>query len=362
MGKGDCFAVIALHFGMGDVCMALPVLKALGAMAPENGRVVVLVKSSREAGLIRLFGFHTRFDFINVRENPWSPAVLALRLLRLRPRYFIAPDATDRSAVLARLLRPTHSIGSDSAAGRKYFSTVVERRRGEHKADYWIRLLNEFGPCRPAAEIWLELREELNGKLAIPSLSHWAAAAPRLVISPGSGYLERHKRWPATHIAAFMDTFLGQYKTGTVLIVGASPDGNAVSQLRDLIDEKRVLLAMDRPLQEVLGLLRHCHCVVSACSGLSHLGALVGARIVGVFGPTNPGFTGPFTPDLWLVRAGMSCSPCYRPGFNQGCGRALCMSGVSPEQVMAAVESALKGDSPTGRTWWETTAAAAPAW
>lgn len=55
-------------------------------------------------------------------------------------------------------------------------------------------------------------------------------------------------------------------------------------------------------LLEVAGLLRACDCVVANDSGIAHLTAAVGGRVVAIFGPTNASLWRPLGSHVRVVR------------------------------------------------------------
>ena len=71
-----------------------------------------------------------------------------------------------------------------------------------------------------------------------------------------------------------------------------------------------------------------------------HLAAAVGAPVVAIFGPTDPVLTGPYGDHHVVLRAGISCSPC----FKDSCANQLhmeCMKLVTVEQVLEAAKAVL---------------------
>lgn len=83
-------------------------------------------------------------------------------------------------------------------------------------------------------------------------------------------------------------------------------------------------------------------CLVTNDSGPMHLAVAVGLPVVALFGPTNPVRTGPFG---WqeeesksrVLFAKASCSPCY----NKACKTRICLSVISVDQVLNAVQDVL---------------------
>jgi ADP-heptose:LPS heptosyltransferase len=72
-----------------------------------------------------------------------------------------------------------------------------------------------------------------------------------------------------------------------------------------------------------------------------HLAAAVGTPVVAIFGPTDPGRTGPSgSPSVVLDRY-VFCSPCY---LKECPYRHECMREIEVEEVLGAVERLLSGN------------------
>ncbi len=84
--------------------------------------------------------------------------------------------------------------------------------------------------------------------------------------------------------------------------------------------------------------------------------------IVGLFGISNPGFTGAYSKQMRVVRLGLECSPCYRLGLLKGCGDPICMSLITPQLVLSHVLESLNGTTPPPVPWLDITKATQPAY
>jgi heptosyltransferase-1 len=61
-----------------------------------------------------------------------------------------------------------------------------------------------------------------------------------------------------------------------------------------------------------------------------------GTPVVGVYGPTDPGITGPYGGLAKTVYVKQFCSPCYR---RPTCGGAyFCMAAVETEMMLKAIK------------------------
>ena len=93
-------------------------------------------------------------------------------------------------------------------------------------------------------------------------------------------------------------------------------------------------------------LFRRARLVIAIDSGPLHLAAMLGAPVVGLYGPADPVEFGPWgAPDRRrIVRTQLPCSPC-RTLVDPPCGRAAeprCVTEISVEAVLAAAAELLE--------------------
>jgi heptosyltransferase-2 len=86
-------------------------------------------------------------------------------------------------------------------------------------------------------------------------------------------------------------------------------------------------------LEEVVDLLAACRYAVTNDSGLMHVAAAVGTRVIALYGSTTPDFTPPLTNDARIHYLRLDCSPCFR----RHCplGHLRCLREIRPADVLA---------------------------
>jgi heptosyltransferase-2 len=89
-------------------------------------------------------------------------------------------------------------------------------------------------------------------------------------------------------------------------------------------------------LEDVIDLMGRATAVVGNDSGLSHLAAAAGPRVVALFGPTSPHNAPPLGRDADALWLGLECSPCYRRECPLGHHR--CLRDVPVSRVLEALE------------------------
>ena len=96
-------------------------------------------------------------------------------------------------------------------------------------------------------------------------------------------------------------------------------------------------------LQDVVDLVSLVSVVVTNDSGLMHIAAAVGSRIIALFGSSTPAYTPPLTAKADVFYLGLSCSPC----FKRECplGHLNCLNKIPVKEVYNACLRVGKGNS-----------------
>lgn len=352
---------VMLHHGLGDVVCALPGLWAADQSLGADGAMHLVVKSPLEAGLLRAVPWSSQVRLSCLPAGAGvarllSTLIIALRLRLERPDAFLAPHVFSPSlaARLAWLVgAPTSVLPAAGGGGGALRLSPAE---GEHKVRYYARFLQSAG-----------LQFALDA-LAFPPLSNAAPdidASMRIVLAPTVGAVsEQHKRWPEDRFAALADAIAARWPEARLELFGAPQERSILERVQALASsgaQARMTLLTPATPALAAHTLSGARCAVTSCSGASHLAAWADVPIVGVYGPTNPGFTGPFSGKLHVVRRALACSPCYRAEFISGCGTPVCMTGITAADVLPAVAAALAGQPPAPTPVLGTTAARAPA-
>lgn len=164
-------------------------------------------------------------------------------------------------------------------------------------------------------------------------------------ICPGAS--SPHKMWASEHFNALIRILIAQGHR--VLAIGSGRDRGAVDRATAGLGEGEILRHITDSARELAAVLSLCAVTVSNDSGLLHLGAGVGSRVVSISGPTSTllGFA-PRSPGSVVINRGLACSPCSYHG-NRPCkyARMACFEDIRPSEVASVVNgltaSCLKG-------------------
>ncbi len=156
------------------------------------------------------------------------------------------------------------------------------------------------------------------------------ADRPVIAMMPGAEYGPA-KCWPLAHFhvlaQALDDAGYSVWVLGSARDMQAGVAISAGGNARNLCGQTS--------LEEAIDLLAACEQAVSNDSGLMHVAAAVGIRVVALYGSTTPEFTPPLTARRKIHYLQLECSPC----FARECplGHLRCLREIAPQAVLAGI-------------------------
>lgn len=337
-------AIVTLHHGLGDVAMALPFLERL--VDGTTGNILVLVKGTAERQFLELFDWPERVEFFPISARRAKARLLGRWIRGAEALYTLHSSKGWRMPLLALLSRTPKRIGRPTELGGFGFTATVADDERIHKVNQYLHFLTaDQGDAAPTLDDLSIGRRWKAGVFENVDNVWSAGSSPRIMIAPGSGIVERHKRWSAAGFAEAITILREIYPQAEFRIIGGPSERSLCEQIVKLTRAPASTVSAFFPAapRDLVNAVRSAGCLIANCNGPSHIAALVGCPIVGIFGPTNPTHTGPLSSRVFVVRVGLTCSPCYRDEFIRGCGLPICMELISVRAVVLAVAKALSG-------------------
>jgi heptosyltransferase-2 len=316
---------------LGDLVMALPALAGVAEVFPSARRVAVV-----RAGLAPLLGGAVDSCVNLPASTPAGLRAAAAELGREEAELGILFTDSFSSALLFRMAGVRRMVGF-RAEGRAALGVKgMSRPRKAHLREQYALLVDGLGAWRrnleprlPDIGAW---REAVGGRLREFGL----ARQPRVILCPGAAFGPA-KRWPAERFARVAEILSADGVS--VAVSGSASEKPLAADIAGAAGlGEDAVIAGRASLVETAGLLGHADAVVSNDSGALHLAAACGAKTVGLFGSTDPEWTGP--PAGMLLRSGAPCSPCFRRTCDIG---YECLRAIHVEDVIAACRTALSG-------------------
>jgi heptosyltransferase-1 len=302
--------ILIIRLGaIGDVVRTLPALRQLRAARPESWLAWVV----EERSLPVLQG-HPDLDEVillerdRLAEKLREPAgffdglaeVLAFGLRLRRGRFDVSLDfqGTFKSGLVALAAGAPLRAGYDRPSVKEGNALFNNRRvplgpPPVHRVERNLALLASLGlgPRAPAGRLTLPIAEahraEADGALA-------RAGAPEagfVFLYPGSSARQAYKRYPPERLGETARLLL---ERGCEVVVGPGPGEEAVAAaVRRLAGPRLRVL----PVTSLLGMaeiIRRAAVFVGGDTGPMHIAAILGTRVVALFGPTDPALNAPW--------------------------------------------------------------------
>ncbi len=338
-------AVLRLS-SLGDVILALPVVHALARAYPEarlsfwvkeefgdvvrHDPLVAHVRSlERDARRIEdLVSMSAELEDVDLIVDLHGSARTAVLTWRQRAPVLRAPRYRMRRArwVHARWSRPAPVPRTLEryAAALAPIGLRVEgdpRMTAGDEAERW-------------ADEWLAGWGPGTAPRTATGSSSGAGPSP-IALCPGAHHAT--KRWPEAHWLSLHDQLLERGHALLYLVTAAERESFPELAARVARDDRARWLEASIP--KVAALLSRCGGAVSSDSGLMHLAAARGCRVVALFGSTSPvlGFAPAGTGHVVLCR-NEPCQPCTLHG-RASCPKKhfRCMNLLTPEPVLEAL-------------------------
>ena len=205
-----------------------------------------------------------------------------------------------------------------------------------------------FSPGRP--DFSFPLAQEASTRLEALLHKHGLAGAPLLTIAPGTIWETKH--WGTEKFADVARHFL---RRGFAVALMGSRRERAVCEEVARLAPGAVDIAGETTLAELAALIRHSAISVTNDSGPMHLAVALDRPVVGIFGPTDPVWIGPYGHPDNALRAGVPCSPCLLRQLSRCHYGHVCMERVSASAVIERMEQILGANGTDARSGAHTT-------
>lgn len=321
--------LIKLPNWIGDAVMASPLVRAVRMRWPR-AHVAALCRDAVRAVAERTPGFN------EVVPEPRGPFALSRALRPGDWDLAFTLSSTLAAPVAFAVAGIPRRIGF-AGGGRGAFLTDAIRPlpRSVHLTGHYLALGAAAGIARPDRPRLAWTVRPADDAEARRFLHLFGSAGGRFVaFAPGATFGPA-KRWFAPRWAALGDR-LGLDAGLRVVIVGGAAEREAGRRIAGLMARRPADATGMLSLGGTAALLRRARAFVSNDSGLMHVGAAVGVRTVGLFGSSNPRWTGPLGERHEALWGRVPCAPCYRRTCRPGLHYA-CLDALTPDRVAAAV-------------------------
>jgi ADP-heptose:LPS heptosyltransferase len=149
-------------------------------------------------------------------------------------------------------------------------------------------------------------------------------------VAPGSGDLEKHKRWPKEYFVDLINQIISENKINKIFIFGSHEENNLLDYLKKNCKSSKVYI-YNKDIILSLQKLKQCKFLIANDNGMIHAAQCLEINHIAIIGPTNPiQFVHKSLNNF--IKLNLSCSPCYdKKRF--GCGDEICLKNLNPTKV-----------------------------
>ena len=178
----------------------------------------------------------------------------------------------------------------------------------------------------PTLEVKTDQREIVSRRFGLDQSKPIVALCPGAEFGPA-------KQWPAMHYAEVAQHQIGNGRS--ILIMGSEKDHPMAAQITEVVPGC-VDLTGKTTLGEAIDLMSLATHVVTNDSGLMHIAAAVGCRVIAIYGSSSDDFTPPLTQKANKLHLDLPCRPC----FQRTCplGHMDCLNKLEPARVIEILD------------------------
>jgi lipopolysaccharide heptosyltransferase II len=329
---------------IGDVIHTLPSLTALRQLYPEAH--ITWVVEEAAADLVKN---HPYLDEVLIsRRKNWSKDFQGGQFRRplkeissfiktLRQRdYDLVIDfhGLFKSSIIVFFSRGKRKLGYNSLQELSglFLNEKIPEDMNKHAVERYLDFPRYLGAKINSAQFILPLSKEAETRAQILLDKYNLENKKFIAINP-IAYWET-KLWSNEKIAHLADLINNKLQ---MKVVFTGSEKEPIEKITSLMTTESLNLGGTTTLLDLASLYKKARMVITTDSGPMHLAAAVETPVIALFGPTDPARTGPYGTGHTIIRAELSCSPC----FSKKCSTKKCMEDISPQQVFAAVEKKL---------------------
>jgi len=328
--------VLLIRIGrLGDTILATPVIEAVRKAIGSDVLIDFAASPGASAALLEMDSRISRVFPVAHRSIPW----------RIHP---VKRELEKQSRDLPYNLVINLETGDECDDFIKFVHTKKfcgrplirpRHRAGRHCVDTEKTIYADLlgAEITSAADPSLQLEIEQQTLPVAPDAEY-------VVLNPGFSGIQKpgyrsHRRWPDEYWQKIIEWLIRQHGM-QVLINGTAEEQPYFAAL---LDQPGVHSLFGSTLASLATALMSAQCVITVDTGTMHMATALGAPVVALFGPTDPGLTGPYSGKVptRVLTSGVDCHPCHQKSHQKQCMFNRCMFELQPEQVMEACEQVM---------------------
>jgi lipopolysaccharide heptosyltransferase II len=336
--------LIIMMGGIGNMIFLTPALKALRKALPSSTLSFLLGPYEAEKVVE---GSHYIDQKITVEPDESTGISANIKLIRkLKKRDFnlsITSTGTNplKSGLLCALAGIEYRLGENIRGMGLFYNLKVPFDRNRHEVESNIQLIQRLGIEVDDRNLFIQRSEEDKNSAQKFFTRHNLEGKLVVGMHPGSGIHQAgFKRWPKERFSQLADKLINDFGA-SVILFGGTEETELANEMKDMMESPPLIMTGKTTLPETAALIEKCRLFFSNDSGLLHVACAVSTPAIGMFGPTSPKRTGPYSGSSSVIRKDLDCSPCYF-GKPVHCDHFDCLNLVTVDDVIQEAKKRLE--------------------
>lgn len=339
--------IIAISLsGIGNTILFIPTIEIIKKNFP-NAYITVLVLNKGFAEVLENNPYVDEILYFKKELLSKLKTIISLRKRKFDYSITAFPSNRLELNVLAFLIGAKKRITNNYPSG--FFRTLrflqnirVPARVGLHDVEQNLVLLQPFGikdvDRHVKPKIYLTNEDKRYAKKFMKK--HRINGKDLVIgIHPSS---TRKIKWSETRWAKLIDMLQRKYGAKIILLCGPE-EKKCIWNIRRLTRNKPVILK-NTSLKQTAAVIKYCKLLINRDSALGHIAASVSTPVITLFGPTDPTRIAPYTTKSIVIRANISCQPCYKYPFYETtskikCKNMQCMKKIEVDDIVNVIKN-----------------------
>lgn len=325
--------------GIGNLIMQLPAIAACKKAHP-NWHVTVWVAPRGTKALAQAQGYINEVTEMPIKNSfiGHIGTIMKLRSAAYDIGIVLSPGQLIKSAAYLFFAGTPIRIGNSypfrgNQHSSFFLTDAINEDETLHDIEQNLRLLDPLNiHPNPVPFYSIEI-PEANKQEAAEALRGYNFEPNTSIIGmhAGSAPSFTWKRWPLECFVELATTLVEKNPTTKILLFGGKDELEQNASIEKAINDTFPGTAhtISASLMTTAAILTHCKLLISNDSGIMHLAAASGVKVIGLFGPTNEVQTGPRGEGSVIVRA-----PGTKPVYNTESAFSF---GDTPHESMLAI-------------------------
>lgn len=235
---------------------------------------------------------------------------------------------------LSRAIHATHKIGSP-------YTTPIINPDVKHMVDI-IKAI--YAPC-VTSDVLKNAMPKLYGEHFERLKVTYHLPEKYITVNPSNSHTNRsrinYRAWPLDYWKTLINTIDSKIP---IVVLAGKDEVTALNALQPY-PTNVINLSGKTPLPDLIGIINHAQALITTDTGPAHLASATNTPVYALIGPTPVENTGPYkTPfnEVHIISKHLTCSPCYKTPVMDACTENLCMTQITPKEVLHSLQTTIE--------------------